>query len=210
MGKIFITRHGETEYNLKRLMQGVIDTKLSDKGLEQAEMLRDRLKDVSFDRVLVSPLRRARVTAETILKDRCETMEFFDELMEMDFGIMQGRDYDFLEKEYPDLHREFEERPAGFTIPEGDSFQGFHDRVMKIVEEIESVGESENMLIVSHGITKLVIVNELKGIPLERLWDTDVAGNTAVTMFEKTSDGFILHYENDQSHLKERAAWSMR
>ncbi len=201
MGKIYITRHGETEYNLLKRMQGSIDTQLSERGMEQAARLRDRLAGVSFDRVLASPLQRARVTAETILEKRSEKLEFFDELKEMDFGFMQGKDYEFLEREYPELYLQYCESPAEFQIPEGESFRGFRDRVEPIMREIEAVKETETMLIVCHGITKLILVNELKRIPLERLWDTDVAGNTALTLFEQTDKGMVLRYENDQSHL---------
>lgn len=201
MGKIYITRHGETEYNLKRLMQGTIDTELSERGLEQAACLRDRLADVSFDRVLASPLKRARVTAETILENRPETIEFYPSLKEMDFGFMQGKDYEFLGREYPQLYQQYCEKPAECMIPEGDSFQGFRERVISILKEVEQMDDSETMLIVCHGITKLILVNELKGIPLERLWETEVAGNTALTLFERTPEGMILHFENDQSHL---------
>lgn len=201
MGKIFITRHGETEYNLLKRMQGSIDTKLSERGLEQAGRLRDRLAGESFDRVLASPMQRARVTAETILENRSEKLEFFEELKEMDFGFMQGKDYEFLGREYPEMYRQYCESPADFQIPEGESFRGFRDRVKPILREIESMGESETILIVCHGITKLILVNELKQIPLERLWDTEVAGNTALTLFEQTADGLVLRYENDQSHL---------
>lgn len=201
MGKIFITRHGETEYNLLKRMQGSIDTKLSERGLKQAVRLRDRLAGEVFDRVLASPMQRARVTAETILENRPEKLEFFEELKEMDFGFMQGKDYEFLGREYPELYRQYCESPAEFQIPEGESFRGFRNRVAPIMREIESVGESETMLIVCHGITKLILVNELKHIPLEQLWDTEVAGNTALTMFESSPDGWVLRYENDQSHL---------
>ncbi len=201
MGKIYITRHGETEYNLKRLMQGTIDTKLSSRGLEQAACLRDRLAGVSFDRVLSSPLQRARVTAETILENRSESIEFFDALKEMDFGFMQGKDYEFLGREHPELYEQYSNAPAEFTIQEGDSFRDFQTRVLSILEEVEKMDESESVLIVCHGITKLVLVNELKGIPLERIWDTEVAGNTALTLFERTSEGLVLQFENDQSHL---------
>lgn len=202
MGKLFITRHGETEYNLRRLMQGSMDIVLSDRGISQAERLRDRLTDTSFDRVLASPLKRAKVTAETILQGRDETCEFFDALKEMDFGVLQGQNYDYLENAYPELNRQYWKHPADFTIPDGESFRGFEKRVLPIMQEIESMKDSDTILIVCHGITKLILVNALKGIPLERLWDSEVAGNTALTLFETSPDGWVLRYENDQSHLE--------
>jgi len=114
---------------------------------------------------------------------------------------MQGKDYEFLGREHPELYEQYSNAPAEFTIPEGDSFREFQTRVLSILEEVEKMDDSESMLIVCHGITKLVLVNELKGIPLERIWDTEVAGNTALTVFERTSEGVILQFENDQSHL---------
>jgi probable phosphoglycerate mutase len=201
VGKVYITRHGETEYNLKELMQGSMDIALSDRGIQQAERLRDRLADISFNRVLVSPLIRAKVTAETILQGRNESCEFFDALKEMDFGELQGKAYKYLEEVYPELHKQYWDNPAEFTIPQGESFRGFEKRVLPMMDEIAAIKDSETILIVCHGITKLILVNALKGIPLEQLWDTEVAGNTALTMFESSPDGWVLQYENDQSHL---------
>ena len=144
---------------------------------------------------------RAKVTVETILQGRNETCEFFDALMEMNFGELQGQAYGYLEKVYPELNKQYWEKPAEFTIPEGESFRGFEKRVSPILEEIAKLKDSETALIVCHGITKLILVNALKGIPLERLWESEVAGNTALTMFETSPNGWVLQYENDQSHL---------
>ena len=64
--KIWITRHGQTRLNKARLMQGLTDEPLNEKGLEQARMARQRIGDVHFDAVYASPLNRAIMTGAII------------------------------------------------------------------------------------------------------------------------------------------------
>ena len=87
--KIYLVRHGETEWNRLHKRQGRIDMPLNDTGVGQAEALRDQLKGFSFDICYSSPLSRARQTAEIIVDGKCKII-FDDRLIERDFGLLEG------------------------------------------------------------------------------------------------------------------------
>ena len=68
--RLYIMRHGETAWNVRRLFQGHSDIPLNENGIALAEVTADGLRDVPFDLAYTSPLRRARQTAEIILRSR--------------------------------------------------------------------------------------------------------------------------------------------
>ena len=91
--KIWITRHGQTELNLKKLMQGRVDEPLNDTGRNQAKAARAQIGDIKFDAVFASPLDRAVETA-TILGgvDRSQVITD-DRIIETDFGKYDMKSY---------------------------------------------------------------------------------------------------------------------
>ena len=87
--KLYLIIHGETEWNRDGRLQGKVDVPLDVTGREQAELLRDRLAEVSFDICIASPLERARETAEIIMNDKCKIV-FDERITERDFGEYEG------------------------------------------------------------------------------------------------------------------------
>ena len=63
---LYIVRHGQTDGNVYKIMDGIRDIDLNEKGIEQAELTRDEIKDVNFDLVICSPLSRTKHTMEII------------------------------------------------------------------------------------------------------------------------------------------------
>ncbi len=90
--KLIITRHGETFWNTKHKMQGTIDSKLTPKGLKDAEKLAKRLKNEHLDYIYSSPLSRASITAEKIARFHPDVpFEIVEDLVERDFGEFEGK-----------------------------------------------------------------------------------------------------------------------
>lgn len=71
--KIYLVRHGQTDWNIKKRVQGITDIALNETGIKQAEALRQEIltKEIEFDLCYASPLQRAKKTAEIIVSDRC-------------------------------------------------------------------------------------------------------------------------------------------
>ena len=87
--KLYLVRHGQTDWNVKRIAQGRTDIPLNATGIEQAEALRDKLKDYPLDICYCSPLIRAAETAKIAVDGRCPII-FDNNLVERSFGEFEG------------------------------------------------------------------------------------------------------------------------
>jgi len=88
--KLYVARHGLTDWNLEKRAQGHKDMPLNATGREQARALRDEIKDIKFDSVYASPLKRAAEIAEIAVGDKYEII-YDDRLMERSFGDFEGK-----------------------------------------------------------------------------------------------------------------------
>lgn len=94
--EILFVRHGQTDHNAARLIQGRNDPSLNQTGLAQAKSLARQLMDQPFELIISSPLKRARQTAEVIAEQTGRPVQFDERLMERDFGGLQNQPYDRL------------------------------------------------------------------------------------------------------------------
>ena len=135
--KLYILRHGETDYNDQGRFQGQNDISLNERGKKQAEETRVELKDIKFDKVFVSPLKRAIETAKIVVPDY--NLEVNSRIIERSFGKLEGQ------KGIPD----YEKRIKEFKI---ESILELEQRVKEFIEDISNkYKDCENILIVTHG-----------------------------------------------------------
>ena len=90
--KLYITRHGETKRNKEQRVLGRTDDPLSEKGLAQAAELAEKMKDIDIDMIFVSPLSRARQTAQAVAEVKGLTPIVDERLIETNFGDFEGVD----------------------------------------------------------------------------------------------------------------------
>lgn len=147
--KLYLARHGETEWNLQRMLQGSSDIPLNDTGLEQARQLREKIRGLDFDLCYASPLSRARQTAEIAVEGRCEII--IDELLtERDFGKLEGTNPEnlFLGSDWHTL------KEAGLLTPDENGVESIHHlmlRAQKFLEKVLAENEEDSkLLIVAH------------------------------------------------------------
>lgn len=88
--KLYIIRHGETEWNVQKRLQGVSDTNLNEKGIEMAKQTAEALKEIPFACCFTSPLKRAKDTAMYILRDRQVPVYEDARIREISFGEWEG------------------------------------------------------------------------------------------------------------------------
>lgn len=98
--KLYIIRHGETDWNKQKRLQGQSDTMLNEYGIELAEITAKALKDVQFDYIFSSPLKRAYKTAEIIRGERNVPIVTDDRLKEIGFGINEGVRSELITKDF--------------------------------------------------------------------------------------------------------------
>lgn len=88
---IYMTRHGQTDWNVQKRVQGKADIELNENGIEQAQLTSEKFKDIEIDLIICSPLKRAKQTAEIINRvTKCEII-YEDGVSERDFGEFEGK-----------------------------------------------------------------------------------------------------------------------
>ncbi|MBQ9761824.1 MAG: histidine phosphatase family protein [Oscillospiraceae bacterium] len=142
--KLYVTRHGETPWNVENKICGRTDVPLTTKGLAQAESLAQRAGELDIDLIVASPMLRAMTTAQIVAR-HCGVPVIADErLVEQDYGIFEGRDRSdpgFLANK----------RHFAFRYPGGESMMQMALRVYGLLEELHSRYADKTLLLVCHG-----------------------------------------------------------
>ena len=145
--KIWLTRHGQTDLNKNRLMQGLTDAPLNETGLAQARAARERIGDVHFDAVYASPLQRAVMTGAIIGGVRPEEVRIDQRLIEADFGRYEQRKYYLMGPSMTLYWALPEVFPAPASV---ETVASMVARSRSFLQELEKQ-DYENVLIACHG-----------------------------------------------------------
>lgn len=213
---LYFMRHGETVFNRYNLMQGWSDTPLTKEGRLDAIRSGLGMRDVHFDAVYTSDLRRTVETAQLFLKNHPNrdnlTIEMMPEFREVFFGSLEGKSANDLWGElYKKLQRNFDDL-GGRNIQEelnglkeldpdhlGENFMEFWLRVekglLKVVNQHRDT--NHNVLIVSHGMTIRNMLHEL--IPDFQL--SELIGNASLNIVEYSEGKFNLKALNQTNHF---------
>ena len=196
--KIYLVRHGETDWNQAGLLQGQTDIALNAQGLEQAREAAERLKEVPFELAFCSPLIRAKRTAETIIGDRKITLTADERLRELNFGPWEGVDI----RTIKDAASQPFTNPGSYIPPEGaESFAQLYKRSGEFVDQVllPLEGTYETVLVVAHGGVNRSILNPVLNIPVDDFWRMHM-GNCATAILDCTDGKLsILEYMDSQS-----------
>jgi 2,3-bisphosphoglycerate-dependent phosphoglycerate mutase len=153
--KIYIFRHGQTDFNRDNKFTGFIDAKLTKTGIDDAKIISLRLKGKKIDVAFCSTLKRATSTLNEVLKyhPECKKIVYDNRIIERGYGKLQGKThFDVVKKfgfeKYDSWHRGFDKRP-----PKGESFADVEKRVKQFIEDLLLYMEREkvNVAISAHG-----------------------------------------------------------
>lgn len=146
---IYITRHSKTTWNQEKRLQGRKDSPLIEEGIENALALKEYIKDIHFDCVYSSPIKRAYDTARLITGKDIITDE---RLMEMNFGVLEGKKIKDILKDNFEVYDNMWNHPECFErIDEGESYEEVQIRLKDFFEELAKKNY-DNVLIVTHGM----------------------------------------------------------
>lgn len=200
---LYLTRHGQTEWNAEGRLQGHMDSPLTLLGKQQAKWLRAKLADTPFEAIYSSTSGRALQTAEFIRGGRKTDIVASDRLKEINLGLWEGRKYVHLEREDPDRHYAFWNEPQRYEpTDQGESFAQLWDRVIPEVLDIISRHRGGNVLIVTHAITLKVIMAYFRGDPMEKLWSAPFIQPTALCEVSITGDRYTVEKYGDTTHYQ--------
>lgn len=159
--RLWLARHAEPEDSASGRCYGKLDLALSAAGLEQASRLARHLRDEPLAAVYASPRRRTVQTAEALGR----TVHLAGDLREIDFGAFEGRTYEEIERDYPDVFARWMSQPTEVHFPGGESFSQMRRRVLRAAGEIRKRHAGETVAIVAHGGTLRILLAEALGIP---------------------------------------------
>lgn len=220
---IYLTRHGKTMFNNVHRVQGWSDTPLIHSGIEVAEQLGQGLKDVEFITAYSSDLGRARQTARIILESKGDTLAIneMEALREACFGDFEGdldpnmwnpaaqhlgypSDKDLmsdLAKGKITLQKMLDAVAAVEKSGQAENYQQVKKRMeiaLKTIAESAKAQGGGNVLVVSHGIAIMSMVEDLLDAPI-----TSPLGNASVTKIRYTDEGkFIVESFGDMSYVE--------
>ena len=200
MGIIYITRHGETEWNAAGRIQGHTDVSLSERGQEQARMLAGRLSNVPIDAVYSSDLSRAAETARVVLGERDVGITFTEELREYNKGVFEGLTEAEYRERYPELYEPSLVNDLDFAPTGGETIRETSRRLAGIVQRIKEAHRDESALIVGHGGSLRAGIVSLLELPLEANWKFAMS-NCSLTVIYTYPDNCVMHLYNDTSHI---------
>ncbi|WP_138419669.1 histidine phosphatase family protein [Aquibacillus sediminis] len=200
---VYFTRHGETVWNTKKLMQGWKDSPLTDKGINQARQLSHRCLDVPLDAIYSSTSDRAIQTAEIIKGERPLKVVKMDDLKELSFGSWEGKTFEENKRESPEEWLSFWETPHLFSNKSVEPFVNVQERMVKAVKYIVKQHPSESVLIVTHSIALKLLMTYFEKVPLENLWSTPPIPSASLTLININSEFYEVVYTYDTSHLEE-------
>jgi probable phosphoglycerate mutase len=203
--RILLARHGETEWNAVRRVQGWTDIPLSEKGHAQAEALAVRLSHIPLAAVYSSDLSRAAQTAEPAAARQGLTVQTAPELREKGFGEWEGLTQADLERDYPHLwHRYHVARDLTALVPGGETWPQVQERLSAALGRILAAhsGPDEAVLLVGHGGSGRMVILEALGATLPTLLRLHL-DNASLSHLDFRSEGDSrVIFLNDTSHLE--------
>ena len=201
---IYIIRHGQTQANVTRMIQGqLIDEPLNAAGLSQVEAVGRRLSDIELDRIYSSPLRRARQTAAAIRSFMPDVpyIELAD-LMEMGWGVLEGQSFiGDNESYFARLEKEWSAGHFDESVEKGESINDVLKRAVRAFDFViaDSIGES--VAVVTHGrLIRVLLSTYLSGYSMTRMDDL-LHTNTAVSKLTIQGKEVTAEYLRDTSHI---------
>ena len=165
--EIILIRHGETEWNSQKRMQGHSNSDLSSVGQAQIQALGQWMKNVPFDLIYSSDSLRAKQTAEAITQFSGHELQFDQRLREKNLGVFEGLTSEEARECHPEVFHLFKTAGSKYVIDEGESTQQLQDRALEIVNEIRIKHPEERVLLVTHGGFIRVVMKHSLGLSLE-------------------------------------------
>lgn len=204
--RICFVRHGETNWNAERRMQGHIDIPLNANGISQAERLANALIRVkhSFDVIYSSDLERALHTANAVARALSLDVQITPRLRERNVGKLQGLLLSEAPVLLPEIWQRHIARELDHDLGGGESIRTFHQRMQDILELFLSEHRGQSVLAVSHGgsLDMIYRIVTQQALDAERV---AVVPNTSLNWITHDGSTWSVECWADTSHLSESA-----
>jgi len=198
---IYVVRHGETLWNKEEVFRGRKDVPLNGTGEKQAEKVGIYFSHIPIDRIVSSPLARARQTAEAISITTSVAVETMEELTDMNFGIWEGLPLREVEKRYCVDFGLWKTSPEKLRIETGETLAVVRDRVSAGLAKI-TCGQEAAVVVVTHRVICKILVLQALNMGNEHFWDMKY-DPASITLLERKDNQFVLVFSNDTCHQRD-------
>ena len=189
--KLYIVRHGETEWNVIKRFQGQLNTPLTEKGMEKLKETGKNLENVLFEEVYTSELERTVNSAEIILnenngyKNNKLELQKLAELNEVYFGVWQGLTYEEVFLKYPEEANNYFYNVKNYNAEnvEAENLKVALERFLKGINKILNIHKSGNILVVTHGTVFEMFMNYVANNSIFDIDERTLMGNGDYKIF---------------------------
>ena len=202
MTTLLLVRHGETVDNVRQIMQGQTQGKLTPNGIEQARALAAELKDTPIDVAISSPLERSYMTCSfcadlhglPVLKD--------DRLLEINHGDWEGKLADEIEARYPEAFHRWHTQPHTVTMPGqgGESLEDVRVRARAAFDDYVRKYDGKTVLVAAHDAVNKAIICDILGLDMSHFWQIK-QDNTCINVLECQDGVWRLVLLNSTNHM---------
>ena len=196
--ELYIIRHGKTYWNEEKKIQGWADIELTEEGRKVAYDSEEGMRNIHFDAIYSSPLKRAYETA-CILKGSRDIEVVVDErIKEIGFGELEGADFTKIRGDKNSKFVSFFDAPELYEAPEGaETFEQISERAADFMKEIiEKHKDNERIMIVAHGAINKALMRYVRKNEIKDFWMGSLQRNCGVTIVE-FKDGKFNILEED-------------
>lgn len=187
--KLLLIRHGETDWNIEKRIQGGTDIRLNQNGLAQAAALAKTLCQRTSPAIAIytSPLARARQTADTIGAYLKLPPQCMGALREIDFGLWEGLTWEQVKERFPKEFEDWYQDRCYARPPQGESYQDLLDRFVPALQELaknHAGGNGNDLIVVTHSGCIMSFLSLLNNTPLHEMAKRYKLSNTAIAEVE--------------------------
>ena len=197
---VIIVRHGQTEWNIRGVRQGHLDSPLTEKGLAQAAALGARLAREKFAALYSSDLGRAVQTARMISVLTGHEIVTDARLRERHLGIFQGLGAEEIKLRYPEEYRLHRTLSPDYVIPGGESVHQQVERNVACLREIAETHAGQTAAVVTHGGVLSGLFRHIFSIPFQAPRRFEFV-NASLNLFSYQEGHWMLRTWGDVSHL---------
>ncbi len=171
--RIYLIRHGQVVGHEERRYNGHADVSLTDLGVEQYHLLKERLADSNISACYSSDLSRCRIGAGIICEQFGINPVHRPELREVNIGIWEGLAWEEIQSRWPDSWQARLEDLVNYRVPEGENLLDVEARLMPVLHEILERHRGQEVLLVGHGgVNRIVLLNAI-GAPLKNMFNIE-------------------------------------
>lgn len=201
--KLYLTRHGQTDWNTAGRYQGQSDTPLNETGLRQAEQIAKRLSKETIHAIYSSDLSRAANTAQSIADFHALEIKKDSRWRELSFGDWEGMTYQEMSASSPELFEAWMKDPLTISTPNGETLAQLAKRVKAAFNEIKREHKDQTVLVVAHSGSLQSLLSVTLGVDLNRYWQFRIS-QASLSEMNVYEDSVVLNLLNDISHFQEK------